>query len=164
MKKLVLLLLGLVLCIGTVGCDNGNNNRGNLEGNLEDILANIYENAKVDESFKEFVENGLYTTEITSENVGYFLGKEGLEFESGIASEPMISISAYSLCLVRVKDGTDIAKMKQEIKENADPRKWICVGVDPQNVIVDNVGDVIILLMSNYELEALHNSFLSLGK
>jgi hypothetical protein len=73
-----------------------------------------------------------------------------------------MSTSAYSLCLVRVKDGADIEKMKTDIKDNVDPMKWICVGVDPQNVIVDNIGDVIFLLMSNFETQELYDSFLSL--
>jgi hypothetical protein len=141
---------------------NGNGDQGNLEGTLEEILEKIYENADVDESFKNFVEEGLYTTEITSENVSYFLGKDGLEFEAAIASEPVMMPSAYSLCLVRVKDGADIEKMKTDIKDNVDPMKWICVGVDPQNVIVDNIGDVIFLLMSNFETQELYDSFLSL--
>lgn len=166
MKKLGLILLTLILCIGMVACqnDNGNGNgdQGNLEGTLEEILGKIYENADVDESFKNFVDEGLYTTEITSENVSYFLGKDGLEFEAAIASEPVMSTSAYSLCLVRVKDGADIEKMKTDIKDNVDPMKWICVGVDPQNVIVDNIGDVIFLLMSNFETQELYDSFLSL--
>jgi hypothetical protein len=155
LKKLALFICILLLCFGIAACqtDNGNGNHeaGNLEGTLEQILEEIYENAELSESFREFIESGLFTTEIDSENVGYYLGKDGLEFEAAIASEPLMMPSAYSLCLVRVKAGTDIEKMKTDIKENADPRKWICVGVDPQNVIVDNIGDVIFLLMSDNE-------------
>ena len=143
---------------------NGNNNgeQKNLSGTLEEILGQIYEGADVSESFKDFIESGLYTTEIPSDRVAYYLGKEDLEFKEAIASEGMISTTAYSLCLVRVKEGADIEQMKTDIKENVNPRKWICVGVDPQNVIVDNIGDVIFLLMSNNETQELYDSFLSL--
>jgi hypothetical protein len=136
---------------------------GNLEGSLEDILADIYENAEVSESFREFIDTGLQTTEITAKNAVYFLGKDDIEFESAIASEPIMSPSAYSLCLVRVAEDADIEQIKLEIKENVDPFKWVCVGVDPDNIIVDNIGDVIILIMSDYEGEALYNSFLALA-
>lgn len=164
MKKLALLLCALLLCFGMAACqtDNGNGNPVNLEGTLEEILEEIYEKAELSESFREYIENGLYTTEITSENVSYYLGKDGLEFEAAIASEPVMMPSAYSLCLVRVKDGTDIEKIKTDIKDNVDPMKWICVGVDPQNIIVDNIGDVIFLLMSDNETQALYDSFLAL--
>ncbi len=162
MKKLLLLLLSLTLCLGMGACQTENNDQKNLEGSLGEILEQIYDNADVDASFRDFVENGLYTTEITAENVSYYLGKEGLEFEAAIASEPVMMPSAYSLCLVRVKDGTDIEQMKADIKENVNPMKWICVGVDPSNIIVDNIGDVIFLLMSDNETQALYDAFLSL--
>lgn len=70
--------------------------------------------------------------------------------------------SAYSLCLLRVKEGADIKAIKKDIKENVDPRKWICVGVDPDNIIVDNIGDVVVLIMSDDAGSALHDAFLQL--
>lgn len=33
-----------------------------------------------------------------------------------------MSSSAYSLCLIRVKEGADIEKIKTDIKENVDSR------------------------------------------
>ena len=167
MKKIKLLLLALILVIGFTACqsnDAGKNPvvNNNLEGSLESILDKIYEKAEVSDSMKDFIKEGLQVTEITAENAGYFLGKENVEFEAAIASEPMMSSSAYSLCLVRVKEGADIEKIKADIKENVDPRKWICVGVDPSNVIVDNIGDVVILIMSDEAGNALHDAFLQL--
>lgn len=167
MKKINLILLALVLVIGLAACQSNDAGKkpvenNNLEGSLENILDKIYEKAEVSDSMKDFIKNGLQVTEITSENSGYYLGKENMEFEKAIASEPMMSSSAYSLCLVRVKEGADIEKIKTDIKENVDPRKWICVGVDPENVIVDNIGDVVILIMSNDSGSALHEAFLQL--
>ena len=73
-----------------------------------------------------------------------------------------MSPGAYSLCLVRVKEGTDIEQMKKDIKENVDPMKWICVGVDKENVIVDSIDDVIFLVMSNTNAQQMHEAFLAL--
>ncbi|MHB1151612.1 MAG: hypothetical protein ACYCWE_00235 [Eubacteriales bacterium] len=137
-------------------------NPSDSEDGLEGILEKIYETAAVSAGFKDYIATGLQTTPITAENCEYQLGKAGIEFESAIASEPMMSASAYSLCLVRVKESADIEAVKNEIKENVDPQKWICVGVDPNNIIVDNVGDVIILIMSDNEGTALHDAFLAL--
>ncbi len=167
MKKLHLIILTLVLVFSFTGCqskgaDTSPVENKNLEGDLESILDKIYETADVDDSFKDYVKDGMQTTEITTENVKYYLGKEGIEFEEAIASEPLINVHAYSLCLVRVKEGADVEKIKSDIKENADPNKWICVGVDPNNVIVDNVGDVVILIMSDEDGSALHDAFLQL--
>ncbi len=166
MKRLLLAVVAVVLVLSFAACQANtgaqNPQNKNLEGSLEDILAKIYDTAKVSDDFKEFTKGGLVTTEITEDRVAYYLGKEGIEFESAIASEPMINVNPYSLCLVRVKEGADIEQIKKDIKENVDPRKWICVGVEEENVIVDNVGDVIILIMSNNEAKALHDAFLAL--
>lgn len=166
MKKLHLILLTLLLVISFTACqsddvDTNPIENNNLEGNLENILDKIYEKAEVSDTMKDFINEGLLITEITSENVSYHLGKE-MDFEEAIASEPMMSSSAYSLCLVRVKEDADIEKIKTDIKENVDPMKWVCVGVDPNNVIVDNIGDVVILIMSNDAASDLHDAFLQL--
>lgn len=171
MKKILLLLLTLALVFSFAACqsspsgskpiETGKDNV-NLEGSLEDILNKIYDTAKVDDYFKEYIKTGLLLNEINEENCAYHLGKEGIEFESAIASVPMMSPSAYELDLVRVKEGADIEKIKTEIKENVDPQKWICVGVDPENVIVDNIGDVIIVILSDDNGKALHDAFLAL--
>ncbi len=171
MKKVMLLLLAFVLATGIVACKAGGTNadpsenpgNGGLEGKLEDILAQIYDKAEFKETSKEFIETGLQTVEITAENCEYHLGLKSMkDIEEAIASEPMISASAYALCLVRVKEGADIEKLKTDIKENVNPYKWVCVGVQEENIIVDNIGDVVILIMTDYDTEALHEAFLSL--
>lgn len=135
---------------------------GVLEGSLEGILEKIYETADLSDSFKKYIGEGLQTTEITDERCEYHLGKAGIEFEEAIASVPIMMPSAYELDLVRVKEGADVEEIKKEIKENVDPRKWICVGIDPDNVIVDNIDDIIIVILSDNEGKALHEAFLAL--
>lgn len=188
MKKLLLIILSLIILLNVTACradeiknpeDSDENTQSEVtdentqavdttespsdsEDGLEGILDKIYETAAVSAEFKDYIATGLQTTPITAENCEYQLGKAGIEFESAIASEPMMSASAYSLCLVRVKEGADIEAVKNEIRENVDPQKWICVGVDPNNIIVDNVGDVLILIMSDNEGTALHDAFLAL--
>ena len=39
--------------------------------------------------------------------------------------------------------------MKKQIKENANPRKWICV--EAEEVVVENVGNVVLFLMADKE-------------
>ena len=51
-----------------------NEQSGNLDGSLEDILAK-YDTAEVSSNFKNFIDSGLQTTEITAESCGYYLGK-----------------------------------------------------------------------------------------
>ena len=127
-----------------------------LKGELKDIIEKIYLISEV-----KLPKTGL--TEVTAENSKYFLGTNNVEFVEALASEPLIGSTPHSLVLLRVKDGADIDKIKAEIKDSVDPRKWICVGVEPEKVIVDNIDNLIILIMDN-ESEKLHEAFLSLKK
>ena len=50
---------------------------------------------------------------------------------------------------MRVKDGTDIDELKAEIRRSANPAKWICVDVNPNDVRVESVGDLVLLIMAD---------------
>ncbi|MFR4318806.1 MAG: hypothetical protein ACLT2Z_04960 [Eubacterium sp.] len=39
----------------------------------------------------------------------------------------MITAQAYSVAIVKVKDNADVEKIKQEMLDNIDMRRWICV-------------------------------------
>jgi len=166
MKKLFLFALALVTLVSFTACKavDSNSNNETLEASLEEILGQIYETADLDEDFKQYVKPMLETKQIGVDNEEYNLGKAGIEYESGIASESMMRPGNYSLCLVRVKEGADVNKVKKEMKENVNPNKWICSGVDPKNVIVDSLGDVVFLVMSDDYANPLHEAFLALGK
>jgi hypothetical protein len=146
------------------GSDNSDAGSDKLTGSLEEILDKIYETADVDDNFKSYIKDGLLKEEVTAERTQYFLGKADLEFEEALASEPMIQPGAYSLVLVRVKEGTDIEQFKKDIKDNIDPMKWVCVGVKEENIIVDNIGDIVFLVMSDDQAKPLHEAFLALEK
>ena len=120
---------------------------------LEGIMKSIYEGV-------EFEAPATAITTITADNVEYYLGLKTIDgIEEAIASEPMMSSSAHSVCLVRVKDGTDVTKMMSDIKENVNPQKWICVGVDPENVMVTNKGNLILLVMDDTAPQGFVDSF-----
>lgn len=125
-----------------------------LSGSLSDIMEDIYSNVSGELP-------RVFNTEIAKDSSSYYFGVENMDFEEAIASESMMSI-AHSVCLVRVKDGTDIDALKKEIKEKVNPRKWICVGVEPENVLVDNIGNVIILVMTNSSPNEIMDSFLAM--
>ena len=70
----------------------------------------------------------------------------------------MIGSFAHSVCLVNVADGTDVDQVKKDIKYGINPNKWVCVGVE--NVIVDSVGNTIILILNDEIGEQIHQNFL----
>lgn len=127
----------------------------NVEGTLEEIMEKIYAGVDVELPM-------LGNMEITPENESYYLGTTDLGYTEALASEPMMSSIAYSVCLVRMENVEDVEAAKEAIRENVDPRKWICVEVDADKIIVDNIGDLIILIMNNDVGDVLHESFLAL--
>ena len=61
----------------------------------------------------------------------------------------IIVLLNHSFCLLKVKEGTDIAALKQSIYDNCNPRKWICMSA--QYVLVAGNGDYVMLSMSSKE-------------
>ena len=169
MKKILLLIMALATVLSFTACketsdQKDNNKSGNIEGSLEEILDKIYETADVDDNFREYVKSGTFNEEVTAERAEYFLGKSDIEFQEALASEPMIQPGAYSLVLLRAKEGADIEKIKTDIKDNINPMKWVCVGVSEENIIVDNIGDIVFLVMSDDQAQPLHEAFLALER
>lgn len=135
MKKKLLLVVILMGALFLTGC-------GNIEGSLEDIMAKVY--ASIPENERPMM---LMNTEINDENIEYFLGSKDIEYEEALASEPGIGSIAHSVVLVRTKKGADVEAIKDKIEKNVDPRKWVCVGVEKDDIVVESEGDLIILIM-----------------
>lgn len=138
-KKILLLLLVCSITLPLTACGEKN-----VEGTLEEIMTKIYEDIPTDEMP---MLGNIDVLEVAKDNIPYYIGTEDIEYKEILASEPMMSSVAYSVVLVRMEDGADIEKAKTEIKENIDPRKWMCVEVPEEDVIVKNKGDLIILIM-----------------
>lgn len=136
-KKLSLILALFVMAIMLTGCGTKN-----VEGSLEEIMEKVYANVNDDEK-----PMGLTNIKITDENIEQYLGKANIEYEEALASESMVGSIAHSVVLVRAKKGANIEAIEKEIEKNADPRKWICVGVEEDDVIVESEGDLVILIM-----------------
>ena len=75
-----------------------------------------------------------------------------------IVYEPMISPATSSLCIVKVSDEANVSDLKQEVIDNANPRKWICTGAE-KCLAIDS-GNYILLIMSTPDnCEAMKNAF-----
>lgn len=66
--------------------------------------------------------------------------------EDSIVYEPMISPATSSLCIVKVSDEANVQELKQEVIDNCNPRKWVCVGAE-KCLAIDS-GNYILLIMS----------------
>ncbi|MBQ3020864.1 MAG: hypothetical protein IJD92_01410 [Bacilli bacterium] len=149
MKKIInLCIIGFISLFVLTGCSNKN-----IEGSLEDLMTKVYENIPDDE--KPMM---LSNIEVNEENVEYYLGVKDIKIKEALASESMTGSIAHSIVLLRVANTKDIEDIKVNIKENINPRKWICV--EAENVIVKNKGDLIILIMTSNALsEKIENNF-----
>lgn len=136
-KKISFILTIMLLVVSFTGCKSKN-----IEGSLEDIMTKVYQDIPEDQR-----PMGLTNIEVSEENIESFLGTSEIEYESILASESMIGSIAHSTVLVRAKENSDIESIKTKIKENIDPRKWICVGVEEDDVIIKNKGDLIIVII-----------------
>ena len=145
---LVVLMAGLLL----TGCgDKEEVASENISGSLDEIMDKVYSQLPEENTPM------LGRMEVTAENVEGFLGTADIEFEEALASEPMISAIPHSVVLVRVKDESKVQEVMEQIKENVNPRKWVCVEVPEDEVIVKNKGNLIILIMvaeGSEEIEA----------
>lgn len=135
-------ITSLVVLIGAIsllvtGCGNKN-----IEGSLEDIMTKLYSSIPEDERPMM-----LQNTKVDSENVEYYLGSKDISFEEALASESAVGSIAHSVVLVRTKKNANIDEIKTKIKESVNPNKWVCVGVERDDLVVENKGDLIVLIM-----------------
>ena len=157
MKKrifsIVLLIISLFLLSGCE--DKKEEKQENISGSLEEIMSKVYEGIS-EEEMPMFVEN----QELNEENIEHFIGTSDIKWKEALASEAMITSSAHSVVLVRLKDDatqSDIEDAKEKIKANANPRKWVCV--EAEHVYVENKGNLIILIMTNELADTLKANF-----
>ena len=117
----------------------------NVEGTLEEIMTKVY--AGIPE---ENLPMALSNMEVNAENVEGFLGTANVAYAEALANESMVGSIAHSVVLVRLNDAKDADTAVQTIKDNVNPRKWVCI--EASNVVVKHKGNLVILIMSNEEL------------
>jgi hypothetical protein len=136
------LMLPLLLLPALAACRPADSKQ--VEGDLTELMAFIYENADVETVPAAF----LVTAEDMeqNENIQYYIGSADVPHTEILASEGMMN---HSVVLLRVPGGSDTQGVKTLIKDTVDPWKWICTGVDPQDVLVDSIGDLVFLVMDD---------------
>ena len=152
MKLFNRIALFLVICLSAfvlTGCGEKN-----VEGELDELMTKVYSQLPEDKT-----PMGLTNIEVTAENVEGFLGTADIEYKEALASESMVGSIAHSVVLVRVEDESKVEEVMSQIKDNVNPRKWICVGVEEDQVIVKNKGNLIILIMAADGAEELEAGF-----
>ena len=155
MRKILLGVTCIALVLALSACGSKDSAK-HVDGELTDIFVKIYEKADVEAPM-------IMEVKVDDTNKASMLGSNEVVFIEGLASEAAIMTIPHSMVLLRVDSSSDIEKTKKLIKDNVDPRKWICTGVEADQVIVDNIGDLVFLVMSE-NAKAYHASFLKLAE
>ena len=136
---------------------SGSGKKGNVETpkNVNDIINTINKNNKN-------VLPELETIKVDIKNIDEVTSYTGLKTNDGIesivVSEPLVTAQAYSVAIVRVKDNADVEKIKQEMLDNIDMRRWICVSAE--QLYITNSGNVIFSVMADKDIaKAVYNDF-----
>ena len=154
-KGRLLSILAAVLTLCTA-CGSGGNTSDHLEGSLVNILSWRYENADLSEDFREGLAN-FETLELTDDFAMSVLGTDDISYTEGVVSMPMMSSIAYQCVLLRVPE-EDVETVKQQIRDNADLNKWVCISAE--TMLVESRGDVIFFVMADNDTAyALNNAF-----
>lgn len=161
MKKQNILIIGLIL-LAVISfiifiLVSGSHNKGNHETSkdINNIINTINKNNK--DLLPE-----LETMKIDVKNIDEVTNYTGLktndDIESITVSVPLITAQAYSVAIVKVKDSADVEKIKQEMLDNIDMRRWICVSAE--QLYITNSGNLIFSVMADKDIaEAVYNDF-----
>ena len=179
--RLLALMLALALTVSLVACD-GESPLGTTDGDdppiqpggdayaaLEYFLGEIYavggysdmltDMLNAPPSTEDTFYNHLVTSRITEENETYFLGSDSLVYDAAIASDPAMSPTLYSLCLLVAETEDQAETLATELKKSANPMKWVCTGLADDDVYVARSGCYVILVMSARDGEKLISAF-----
>ena len=104
----------------------------------------------------------LETMKINVKNIDEVTSYTGLtsndDIESIVVSVPLITSQAYSVAVVKVKDTADVEKIKQEMLDNIDMGRWICVSAE--QLYITNSGNVIFSVMTDKDIaKAVYDDF-----
>ncbi len=154
MKKTILFLLMLALLFTATACRRKNSDAGSqqpLSGTMEENVSKLIEKEQP-QFMGGFMPLDLKDT--SEEGLWALKGYTGLDSAESITDaavyEPMTGAQAFSLVMVRVKNAADAKTVAQQMKQNIDPRKWICAGAD--QVMVAGYGDTVLFIMADSAL------------
>ena len=161
MKKQNIFVIGLIL-LAVISfiifiLVSGSGNKGSVETpkDINDIINTINKNNKN-------VLPELETMKVDIKNIDEVTSYTGLKTNDGIesivVSVPLITAQAYSVAIVKVKDNADVEKIKQEMLDNIDMRRWICVSAE--QLYITNSGNVIFSVMTDKDIaKAVYDDF-----
>lgn len=144
MKKWIALFLILTVALSMSACRR--KTAEPLKGTMEENVNKLLEDNPV-----EFMGGmmPLDLTDTSEEGLWALKSYTGLDSAEKLTDaavyEPMTGSQAFSLVLVRVAEDEDAETVARQMKDNIDPRKWICAGAD--EVMAAGYRDTVLFIM-----------------
>ena len=158
MKKLIALALVLVMALSLAACGGKTGDKTPLAGTMEENVLKVMEIAPV-----EFM-GGIIPVDLAdADATWYFTGlSDAAKITDVAVYEPMMGSQAFSLVMVRTAEGVDAKAVAQEMKDNIDPLKWVCVGAD--EIMAAGYGDTVMFIMVDSQLGLTAQSYVDAFK
>ena len=143
------LIGGLVVLAGVIFAITSNKESKTNEtlqtaGDIKKMLETIYKNLAGELPELTTEEINLKESELVESLTGL---KSTDDINTLVVSEPVMGSQALEVAVIKTKEKADITSMMQNIKDNVDMSRWICVSAEKLYIV--NSGDVIFMVMSD---------------
>ena len=137
-------MIGLITTVIVINNNNQKNASSlNTAKEMKTALKNI--NKNLGDTIPD-----LEVTEISSNDselvASYTYLSDPSIVESLVVSEPTMSSQAYLAFILKLKDNTNVENVKEELLNNLDMNRWICVSAE--KIYITNSGNTIFVVMS----------------
>lgn len=139
-----LVVLAGVIFVITSNKESKTNETLQTAGDIKKMLKTIYKNLASELPELTTEEINLKESELVESLTGL---KSTDDINTLVVSEPVMGSQALEVAVIKTKEKTDVEAMKQNIKDNVDMSRWICVSAEKLYVV--SSGDVIFMVMAD---------------
>lgn len=139
-----LVILTGVIFVVTSNKESKTNETLQTAGDIKKMLKTIYKNLASELPELTTEEINLKESELVESLTGL---KSTDDINTLVVSEPVMGSQALEVAVIKTKEKTDVEAMMQNIKDNVDMSRWICVSAEKLYVV--SSGDVIFMVMAD---------------
>ena len=140
---IVLVIILIVVIMFIFGKSKESDSKFNSSDDLKNMINSIYNDLGDTLPALDFQD-----IDSSTESRKYYTGlSDGNNVDFFVVSEPLMNAQAYSLVVLKVKDTSKIETMKQEMYNNINMAKWLCVSAE--KLYITNSDDIIFMVMAS---------------
>jgi hypothetical protein len=136
----------VALALLAAGC-GGDDAADEPSGTAAEIADEVFAEAGV-EPFGEPV------SLVTDEDLEFYLGSANYpEFIDSAVVLPLINVDTRALYILKTVDEDQAAEVMEQLEEDVDPNRLICVSFAPEDVVIDSRGGVVFMTINSDEAQ-----------